>query len=95
MRSASSPFKPAPLLAAGALLCLAFTVPQAAYAQVYFGQDLNGSGTVRLTSTPNSNNARSQFFSNLTGTGTENFEGFAAGSTAPLNLTFPGAGTAR
>ena len=60
----------------------------------FFGEDLGlGEGT-RLPAHPNADAARASFFSNLIGVGTENFEGFAAGSGAPLALTFPGAGTA-
>lgn len=52
----------------------------------FFGQDLNPG-----TSTTNSDTANSQFFSHLVaGTGTEDFEGFATGTAASLNVTFPG-----
>lgn len=52
----------------------------------FLGQDQNPS-----SSTANSDNARTQFFSHLaSGTGTEDFEGLTNGSTAPLAVTFPG-----
>lgn len=35
-------------------------------------------------------NARNAFLGGLTGVGNENFESFAAGTTAPINLSFPG-----
>ena len=58
----------------------------------FFGQDfVNG---VQATPRPNSNAAQANFLANLTGVGTENFEAFATGATAPLTLTFVGAGTA-
>ncbi len=60
----------------------------------YFGEDLNSSASVRLTSTPNSTAAESDFLSQLSGVGTEDFESFSNGTSQPLNLTFPGAGTA-
>lgn len=64
-------------------------------AQTFFGQDLrwtlDGPATTAGT---NSAAARANFLSNLTGVGTEGFESFAAGTGAPLALTFPGAGTA-
>jgi hypothetical protein len=61
---------------------------------IFFGEDLNNSATVPLASTPNASAAETSFLSNLIGVGTETFEGIASGSTQPLALTFPGAGTA-
>lgn len=58
----------------------------------FFGEDIHNTNT--LLANPNSNAARNNFLSNLTGVGTENFEGFATGATPPIALTFPGAGTA-
>lgn len=63
-------------------------------ALIYFGEDLNSSATVPLAAIPNSSAAEASFLSGLVGVGTETFEGIAAGTTAPLMLTFPGAGTA-
>lgn len=64
-----------------------------AYA-TYFGEDPNSSATTPLAAIPNSSAAETSFKSGLTGVGTETFEGIATGSSAPLVLTFPGAGTA-
>ncbi len=77
------------LIAAGAMF--AGTSAQAAFI-TYFGEDLNNSATVPLSSTPNSDAAESAFLGSLSGVGTEDFEGFATGTGAPLNLTFPGFG---
>jgi hypothetical protein len=57
---------------------------------IFFGEDLGiGEGT-RLLSFPNALAARNSFLANLVGVGTENFEGFADDTGAPLSLTFPG-----
>ncbi len=72
---------------------LGIGIPAHAYS-TYFGEDLNNSEDVPLSSYPNAKNAQNQFLSNLVGVGTENFEGFSDGTTTPLNLNFPGAGTA-
>ncbi len=63
---------------------------------VFFGEDLGlGEGTpLPVASRVNSTAAQNSFLSSLIGVGTENFEGFATGTGAPLALTFPGAGTA-
>lgn len=42
----------------------------------------------------NSEAAQTSFLNGLIGVGTENFEGIALGTSAPIALTFPGAGTA-
>lgn len=42
----------------------------------------------------NSEAAQASFLGSLIGVGTENFEGIALGTVAPIALTFPGAGTA-
>ena len=60
----------------------------------FFGQDLNGSASVPLAATPNATAASNAFLASLIGVGTENFEGFAAGTPGPLALSFAGAGTA-
>jgi len=60
---------------------------------VFFGRD-PGAGEFARVPHPNADTARSGFLTNLTGVGTENFEGFATGSTSPITLNFPGAGTA-
>jgi hypothetical protein len=54
----------------------------------FFGEDTSTAGTLG----PNSAQARSDFLSNLSGTGNEDFESFVPGSNAPLALTFPGTG---
>ena len=62
----------------------------AALAQtVFFGEDL-----APLAGTPNSDAARDQFLANITGAGTEDFEGFTHGETAPLAIDFGAAGVA-
>jgi hypothetical protein len=61
---------------------------------IFFGEDLNNSESVRLSSTPNSSAAETQFKSNLVGVGTETFESFSNGTGTPLTLNFSGAGTA-
>ncbi|GFE71206.1 PEP-CTERM sorting domain-containing protein [Chroococcus sp. FPU101] len=64
-------------------------VPAQAYL-IYFGEDINGDPNVPLASFPNASDAEADFLSNLQGVGTEDFEGFSAGTGTPLNLTFPG-----
>lgn len=59
----------------------------------YFGTDENGSSSTRATNVQ-SLAARAQFFTRLTGVTTESFEGYAAGTGAPLAIAFPGTGTA-
>jgi hypothetical protein len=89
--------KPALSLVAAstAILTSAFGLAPSAQAyRVFFGEDLNNSATRPLLSTPNANNAEASFLSNLVGVGTETFEGLSSGTTGPLGLTFPGAGTA-
>jgi hypothetical protein len=53
---------------------------------IYFGEDLNAGTTVG----PNATAARNAFLGSLSGVGTEDFESFASGTSAPLNLSFPG-----
>ena len=82
------------LAASAALLSIAaLSSPASAY-QNFFGEDLSSSSSTPLGSTPNADNARSQFLNVLSGVGTENFEGFSSGTGGPLALNFPGAGTA-
>jgi len=65
-----------------------------AYNATFFGEDLGlGESTPRTTWT-NASNAEAQFKANLVGVGTETFEGFDTGTSAPLALVFTGAGTA-
>jgi hypothetical protein len=65
-----------------------------AAATEYFGEDLNASGTTRLASWPNAAAAEAEFLSNLSGVGTEDFESFTGGTTAPLSISFGAAGNA-
>jgi hypothetical protein len=58
----------------------------------FFGEDLSNSPTVPLKALPNSSAAQSEFLSNLTGVGVEDFESLATGATAPLTIIFAGFG---
>jgi len=78
-------------LAGATVLALGIATPACAY-QMFFGNDTNGSNTVPLATFPNATAARTSFLSNLIGVGTENFE--TRSGSAPLALTFPGAGAA-
>lgn len=60
----------------------------------YSGIDNNGNPSVALAATPNSTAAELSFKSQLTGVGTETFESYDAGTSTPLAIAFPGAGTA-
>ena len=86
--------RPIPILALLSLLLGSAAAPAGAQT-TFFGQDLrwvlDGPATVAGT---NSEAARNSFLSNLIGVGTEDFESFSDGDGAPLNLSFPGAGTA-
>lgn len=64
--------------------------------EMFFGEDLNmgGNGNPPLTSFPKASQAETDFLSNLSIIGTEDFESFSEGQIAPLNLTFPSVGTA-
>lgn len=78
---------------AAAMAVLFGVAPGAMAAPVtFFGEDTNGAAIA--TSHPNADAARGAFFSNLNGVGTETFEDIAVGSSSPLLVTFPGAGTA-
>ncbi len=61
---------------------------------IFFGEDLGQGENIKLPAWPNSDAARDAFIDNLVGVGTEDFEGFAPGTMAPLPIVFPGAGTA-
>jgi hypothetical protein len=60
----------------------------------YFGEDLNSGESTRLASWPNAAAAEAEFLSRLSGVGTEDFESFAGGATAPLSVDFGAAGNA-
>lgn len=79
------------LTAALATGLLAYSGSASAYL-LYFGEDVNDSATVPLTSIPNSSGAASSFMSKLSGVGTETFEGIdpALPMPSPLTLSFPG-----
>lgn len=79
---------------AAATAAAAMTASSANAYMTFFGEDLNNSASVPLSSTPNASAAEASFLSHLTGVGTETFEGFAANTAGPLNLSFPGAGNA-
>jgi hypothetical protein len=80
---------------AAALLLAAGTAGSGSAAPLtFFGEDLGQGETVRLAATPNADAARNAFFANLVGVGTETFEGFTAGTGAPLAVSFGAAGTA-
>jgi hypothetical protein len=78
------------------LMVTLLTVSSTSWATVYFGEDLGLGESTPLSSYPNANAASASFLSQLTGVGTETFEApdQTVGQTAPLTLTFPGAGTA-
>ncbi|MDW8443675.1 MAG: PEP-CTERM sorting domain-containing protein [Acetobacteraceae bacterium] len=81
------------LLLAAALTVAAGT-PASAAQFTFFGEDRGLGEAARLPAYPNALAARASFLSSLVGVGTETFESFATGATAPLAATFPGAGTA-
>ena len=77
------------------IMALAFITPSKGFSlTTYFGEDLGLGETTPLSSWPNASLAETQFLSNLTGVGTENFESYADNTSSPLAITFPGAGTA-
>jgi len=61
---------------------------------IFFGLDATGSGGANLATQPNSDAVRNSFFTNLIGVGTETFESYTLGTSAPLVLSFGSAGTA-
>jgi hypothetical protein len=85
-------------VAAGAISLglLGTALPSSAFT-IYTGFDPNGNAGVNLLTTtgiPVSSAAEAAFLANLVGTGTETFESFASGTSGPLPIVFPGAGTA-
>jgi len=87
----SMPFKKVLGTTSVLLGVLALAPAQSHAAQFFFGEDPNANESLPV---PKSADAEQDFLSNLTGTGTEDFESFSDGETSPLNLAFPGAGTA-
>jgi len=81
------------ILSCAALLTLGTATLSSAYS-TYFGQDSGSGEGTRLSSHLNSDAARASFMSNLSGVGTETFDGFTTGTSGPLSLSFAGAGTA-
>ena len=81
--------KPLGLVVAAAMLLVSSATNAAPI--TFFGEDLGlGEGTA-LSLFPNATAAEALFLSNLSGgVGTQDFEGFSAGTGAPLALTFPG-----
>lgn len=79
---------------AAAAVAVAFAGPAMAAPLTFFGEDLNNSDTTPLASTPTASAAEASFLANLVGVGTEDFETFSTWTGVPLELTFPGAGTA-
>src|SRR5690554_2961725 len=75
-------------VASAALMLIGGATNAMAAPVTFFGEDPTTSGSLG----PNSTQARNNFLSNLTGVGNEDFESFSNGSSAPLNLTFPGSG---
>lgn len=84
------------LVAALAIISASLYATAFASPVTFFGEDINQNGpySAPLTSFPNSNAAAASFLANLSGVGTETFDGLQVGATTPLAITFPGAGTA-
>jgi hypothetical protein len=82
------------LLAAAGLILASVSTQSFAAPVTFFGEDVNTTGDPNQAPFTNATAASNSFLSNLTGVGTETFESFATGTTAPLALSFPGAGTA-
>ncbi|MFM7549470.1 MAG: PEP-CTERM sorting domain-containing protein [Cyanobacteriota bacterium] len=84
------------VLGASAVGLAATALPSNAL-QIFTDFDPNGDASVNLLTTtgiPNSSAAETAFLTQLVGTGTETFESFANGTSGPLAIMFPGAGTA-
>ena len=73
---------------------LGLTTSVVAQPTTFFGEDLGLGEDTRLTSYPNADAARADFLAQLRNPGTEDFESFADGATAPLAVNFGPAGTA-
>lgn len=76
-------------LAVTALLAGASTASVAA-PTIFFGENIATPGTLGAEAIA----ARSSFLASLTGVGTETFESYAASSSAPLAISFPGSAAA-
>ncbi|MDJ0846199.1 hypothetical protein [Crocosphaera sp.] len=75
-------------IALGSILSLGINSAQAF--QIFFGEDINNSSFIPLSSFSNATLAESQFLSNLIDVKTEDFESFNSGNNLPLDLTFSG-----
>jgi len=88
------------LLGISTIICILMVMmvggayPVQAAASVFFGEDSGLGENIKLPSWPNANAAKADFLSNLSGVGTEDFEGFSYGETSPLACDFGAAGTA-
>ncbi|NIO85841.1 MAG: PEP-CTERM sorting domain-containing protein [Candidatus Aminicenantes bacterium] len=82
------------IFAVASFLLLLLFSPSPAAPIVFFGEDLGLGEATPLATYPNADTAQTNFLSQLVGVGTEDFEGFATFTGAPLSLVFPGAGTA-
>lgn len=60
----------------------------------FSGEDQGLGEATPLASHPNADAARDDFFAFLVGVGTETFEVFPSGTPTPLDIVFPGTGTA-
>ena len=84
MRTLRRPF----CLAIAAVVSLSLGQTSDAALTEFFGQDDFPGNTVPAGG--NAETARNAFLSNLSGVGTEDFEGITTGTTSPIALTFPG-----
>lgn len=73
---------------AGAVSVALSTAAAQAAPIIYFGEDTPTGGSIPAGG--NAETARNDFLAHLSGVGSEDFEGFATGSAAPLTLSFPG-----
>lgn len=72
--------------AGAVVLCALCAAPTQAGFQVFFGEDFVAADP--LAPRPNANAAAAAFFGQLSGVGTEDFEGFAVGTPAPIVVNF-------
>lgn len=77
-----------------AIVVLGWTPAAFAAPTTFFGEDFGLGDFIPLSVFPNATAAQNSFLSNLTGVGTESFEGHADGTATPLAINFPGAVTA-
>ncbi len=94
-----STWRPATRLGVGVIFVIILVLAGATTSAVaqpttFFGEDTGLGEDTRLTSHPNADAARDAFLAQLNNPGTEDFESFADGATAPLAANFGPAGTA-